>query len=135
MGNRGNTAGMLFSNKNKGMARATQKTGSTNINSFAASSQGKRNRPQTTGKYTGMPVDPAADFSSNCDTFNRPINSNIDLSVVKPNLRINATGRLNSPELSSPGGYQEMIMKQGGSVSHNTIANMQMRPPVSKSQL
>ena len=98
MVNRGNTAGMLFPNKPKGMARATQKTGSTNINSFAAS-QGRRSRPQTTGKYPGMPVDPAADFSSNCDTSNRPINSNIDLIVGKNN----AAGRLNSPELSSPG--------------------------------
>ena len=135
MVNRGNTAGMLFPNKHKGMARATQKTGSTNINSFTGGSQGKRSRPQTTGKYPGMPVDPAADFSSNCDTSNRPINSNIDLIVGKPNLRVNAAGRLNSPELSSPGGHQEMMMMQGGSVSHNTIANMQMRAPVSKSQL
>ena len=81
---RGNTAGMLFPNKQKGMARATQKTGSTNINSFTAASHGgKRSRPQTTGKYPGIPVDPAADFSSNCDTsnHNRPVNSNTDLIV------------------------------------------------------
>ena len=70
------------------MARATQKTGSTNINSFTAASNGNQSRsrrPQTTGKYhPGMPVDPAADFSSNCDTVNhnhRPANSNTDLIV------------------------------------------------------
>ena len=58
------------------MARATQKTGSTNL--YSVTNQGESSRPQTSGNYcntnhyyggiggpAGATLDPTADFSSN----------------------------------------------------------------------